>query len=86
MKKMIAAVIILVFLFAAGIALAEDRAANSTCMKGDSPFECAAKCIKCWGKCFEKSAAVETPAPVITDEELKTRRECVGMGMRGRTK
>ncbi|MDD5679838.1 MAG: hypothetical protein PHI59_01160 [Candidatus Omnitrophica bacterium] len=89
MKKVAAIVVMFVFLFVSGIVIAE--ASCGTCGKGDSAFECAAKCIRSWDKgCMgmgKKGEATEkAPAPALTDEELQKQRECVGMGMRGRIK
>ena len=80
MKRAIALIVLVMFLFISSISFADEGSAA----KRESGFEKVRQCIESWGKpSTEKVETVKEAAAPLTAEELKARRQSTGVGMRG---
>jgi len=83
-KKSIAFVLVLVFLFITGITLADEEETRGTCEKSGAELNCMANWLTSHFPSWERSKETKEAAVPLSKEELKMQRENTGMGMRGR--
>lgn len=84
MKKAIAFVLVLAFLFVTGIALAGDGETKGTGTKGGPVLNNMAAWVMSHFPSWEKPATTKEAASPLSKEELRMQRENTGMGIRGR--
>ncbi len=84
MKKAIAFVLVLVFLFITGITLADEGEAKGAATTTSGPaLNNIANWITSHFPSWERSTAPKEEAPPLSAKELKMKRESTGVGMRG---